>query len=312
MPALLTRKSLQDDLAFVERQLGRHPDPHDTVRFMWEQRREALRAELASPEAQTAMRASVALVFEGSPVRGSEEIRLDFATKALDNYQAFVSSLAAERAGAELGARGRLPAAFSSKLFIRDMVRGSVGFVLEEPQGPQRDLIETALHESVQEATRVLRDLSNSAHFEERLTQLTPRTVEAIKRMVKLLHDADAETKIVGDTEELTLDQEGTASLYARLRELEVVERRDTREGQLLGLFPQRQQYEFRPADGSPVLYGPVSEELIARILSDSNYARSIILRAAVVTFRVITTIRAGTPQREQWVLEQIEIVGGG
>jgi hypothetical protein len=100
MPALLTRKSLQDDLAFVERQLGRHPDPHDTVRFMWEQRREALRAELASPEAQTAMRASVALVFEGSPVRGSEEIRLDFATKALDNYQAFVSSLAAERAGA--------------------------------------------------------------------------------------------------------------------------------------------------------------------------------------------------------------------
>jgi hypothetical protein len=44
------------------------------------------------------------------------------------------SSLVAERAGAELGERGRLPAAFSSKLFIRDMVRGSVGFVLEEPQ----------------------------------------------------------------------------------------------------------------------------------------------------------------------------------
>jgi hypothetical protein len=45
-------------------------------------------------------------MFDGTPVKGSEEIRLDFATKILDNYQLVVSTLVAQRAGAELGARG--------------------------------------------------------------------------------------------------------------------------------------------------------------------------------------------------------------
>jgi hypothetical protein len=63
--------------------------------------------------------------------------------------------------------------------------------------------------------------------FEDRLTQLTPRTIAAIQRMAKVLHDANAETRIVGELEEFTLDHGGTASLYARLRELEVMERRE-------------------------------------------------------------------------------------
>jgi hypothetical protein len=148
--------------------------------------------------------------------------------------------------------------------------------------------------------------------FEDRLTQLTPRTIAAIQRMAKVLHDANAETRIVGDVEEFTLDHGGTASLYARLRELEVMERREKREGMLLGLFPERQQYEFRPADGSPVFYGPVSEALDARYLTDPSFARSIILKPATATFNVVSTIRAGALQREQWVLDEIEIAGGG
>jgi hypothetical protein len=312
MPMLLTRKSLQNDLAFVERQLAQHPDPYDTVRLMWEQRRDALREELADSEERHDSRAHVALLFDGNPVLGSEEIRLDFATKALENYQSFVSSLVAEGAGAELGARGRLPVAFASKLFIRDMVRGSVGFLLEEPQGPQYDLTATALHEAVQAATRILRVLSSSErqNFDDQVTQLTPRTLAAIKRMTKVLHDADAETTIVGDVEEFTLDRGSTASLYMRLRGVEVLERREKREGILLGLFPERQQYEFRPADGSPVFYGPVSETLDAKYLTDPAYARSIILRPASATFNVASTIRAGVLQREQWILEEIAIAG--
>jgi hypothetical protein len=308
MPARLTRKSLQDDLAFVERQLALQTDPFDTVRLMWEKRREALLEEIAS--AVESKRANIALIFEGSPVVGSEEIRLDFATKALDNYQAVVSSLVAERAGAELGKRGRLPQSFSSKLFIRDMVRGSVGFVLEEPRGGQYPLLETALQEAVEEATRILRDMSRAEEqsFETRVAQLSPRTLQAIKRLAKVLHDAGAATQLIGNVEEFTLDHIGTASLYSRLENLEVVERQERKEGVLLGLFPERQQYEFRPADGSPVFYGPVSETLDARYLTNSEYARSIILKPATATFNVVSTLRSGVRQSEVWVLEDIQV----
>jgi hypothetical protein len=310
MPLPLRRKSLADDLAFVEKQLAEHPHPYDTARLMWESRREQLQTEIAQMEGLSGTRAQIALFFDGSPVRGTEEIRLDFATKILDSYQAFISSLAAERAGVELAARGRLPAAFSSKLFIRDMVRGSVGFLLEEPPTAQAELIESSLHNVVEEATRILRDLSvrEGGAFEERVAELSPRTIGMIKRMTKIVHDAGAVTRIVGDEEELSLDADNTAVLYARLTEIEIVERQETIKGELLGVFPERQQYEFRPADGSAVFYGPVSDELDQQYFSDSSFARSILLRPVVAHFSVVTTMRAGVPQGEQRVLEKVEI----
>jgi hypothetical protein len=309
VPQILTRRNLEEDLAFVERQLEQLRDPYDTIRLMWEQRRDALKEELGQVEAKPNTRANVALIFDGNPVRGSEDIRVDFATKALDNYQMIISSLMAERAGAEVRSRGKLPSAFSSKLFIRDMMRGSVGFILEEPSSDQSELVGTPLHDTVEEATRIFRDLSASenAAFEERVTALAPRTLDAIKKMAKVLHDAGAETTIVGDTEEFSLDQRTTASLYTRLNELEVTERSEKREGHLLGLFPERRQYEFRPSDGSPVFYGPVSEVLDTKYLSDPNYATSILLKSAIARFNVVSTLRGGVVKREQWILEDID-----
>src|SRR5580700_10794684 len=100
MPKLMTSRMLHDDLAFVEERLREHSDPYDTVRLMWEQRRSALLEELETLQTQHNTCAEVALLFEGVPVKGSEEIRLDFATRILDNYQQVVATLAAERAGA--------------------------------------------------------------------------------------------------------------------------------------------------------------------------------------------------------------------
>jgi hypothetical protein len=310
MPKLMTSRMLHDDLAFVEERLREHSDPYDTVRLMWEQRRSALLEELETLQTQHNTCAEVALLFEGVPVKGSEEIRLDFATRILDNYQQVVATLAAERAGAELGARGQLPRSFTSKLFIRDMLRGSVGFLLEEPQPAQTQLLPSVLKEAVDEATHVLQDLSDHdvERFYARLRALSPRTIGAIKKMAKSLHDAGAVTKIVGETDEFRLDSEGTASLYSRLTEFEVVEERKIQSGTLLGLFPDRQQYEFRPADEAPVFYGPVSEALDSQYLTDPEFARSILLKPATATFLVVTTLRAGQIQTQEKVLEGITL----
>lgn len=309
MPKSLELTDLTNDLAFVEERLAAHPDPYDTIRLMWERRRDALREQIAVTENRRDNHAHVALLFNGTPVIGSQEIKLDFAAKILENYQSLVGSLAAERAGAELGARGRLPAAFTSKLYIRDMVRGSVGFVIEEAKPAQYELVPSALKGAVDEATNILADLSGGdpTKFDARLNQLSPRTIAAIKKMTKVLHESGAETKIVDEDQELSLDYGRTASLSARLNEVEYVERREVRQGVLLGLFPERRQYEFQPSDGSPVSYGPVSEALDNKYLTEPDFARSVILKQVRAAFSVTTIVRAGIPNKEEWVLEDVK-----
>jgi hypothetical protein len=313
MPLPLEKEALRDDLAFVEQQIAKHPDAHDTVRLMWDQRRAALQEEIAALEGQHDGQGRVALIFNGNPVVGSQEIKLDFTAKVLDNYQLVVTALAAERGGAELGARGRFPGAFTSKLFIRDMLRGSVGFLLEELEPAQIDLLSSPLKLAIEETTKVLNDLSGpeAGKFEERIRELSPRTVGAIKKLTKVLHDFGAETTIVDDENRLAIDQVATASLHSRLTDVDFAERTEKREGMLLGLFPERQQYEFKPADGSPVFYGPVSAALDARYLADSEFAHSILLKSVIATFDVNATIHAGHVQREEWILKDVQLTPG-
>jgi hypothetical protein len=308
MPIPLEREALQDDLAFVESQIAEHPDPYDTIRVMWENRKQALLEELAALDQRHDSRGRVALIFKGHPVTGSQEIRLDFATKALENYQGIVGIIAAERAGAELGARGRVPGAFTSKLFIKDMLRGSVGFLLEEEEPVQRELVPSSLKQAIEETTKILDDLAGASveRFEERIQTMSPRALLAVKRLTKVLYDFGAETEVVDDEHRFSIDQGQTTSLQTRLAEVDLQERFEDREGTLLGLFPERQQYEFRPADGASVSYGPVSPLLDAKYVADTEFARSILLKPIVASFRIIAKVRAERIEREEWVLEDV------
>ena len=310
MPTLLSSQALQDDLAFVDEQLRQHSDPYDTIRYMWQQRHDELHRQLGELAGSFVTHAEVALLFEGSPVRGSEDIKLAFATKMLDQYQAFVGTIAAERGGAVVATKGQLPRSFTSRLFIRDMLRGSVGFMLQEPEPEQSSLVPTLLREAVDDATQALTDLASedTEQFHARVESLSPRAMNAVKKIVKTLNESDAEIKIVGADAEVRLDREHIATLIARLNELEVLESRETVTGILLGIFPDRQQYEFRVGEDGPVIYGPVSEDLDERYLTSSDFAASILLKPVTAQFLVITKVRAGQIQTQQKVLERIEL----
>lgn len=310
MPTLLSTQSLRDDLAFVDEQLRRHPDPYDTLRLMWQQRHDQLLRELAELDQAFATHAEVALLFEGSPVRGSEEIKLAFATRMLDQYQALVGTIAAEKGGAVVAARGALPRSFTSKLFIKDMIRGSVGFLLEEPEPPQSSLVPSVLKEAVEEATTALTELASGddQQFQQRIESLSPRAVNAVKKIAKTLAEADAEVKIVGTDSELRLDRQKVAGLNNRLNELEVLENFEERRGTLLGILPDRRQYEFKIEQDGPIIYGPVSEDLDERYLTNSDFAASILLKPVVARFLVVTKLRSGQQQSQQWVLDRVEL----
>lgn len=308
MTAPLARQALENDLGFVGRQLELHPDPLDTVRLMWQQRRDDLVRQLASIEREQTSFAQVALLFQGQPVIGSEQIRLDFAAKVLDNYQTVVATLAASRAGKELALTGRLPGAFTSKLFLKDMLRGSVGFLLEEKNPSQYSLVPSVLMEAVEDASHIIATLSagEATRVDNVIRELSPRTLGAVQRFAKTLHDAGAEARIVSGTRDLDLNQAVTSELFYRLSDVELEERHERRDGTLLGLFPERQQYEFEPA-GEAVFYGPVSESFDARYRSDPEFARSVLFKPIVGIFLVNSTFRGGTLQTEEWVLENVE-----
>jgi hypothetical protein len=312
MPTRLSSQSLKDDLAFVDEQLRRHGDPYDTIRHMWQQRHDQLQQEIDDLETDFTMFAEVALLFEGSPVRGSEEIKLAFATKMLDQYQALVGTIAAEKGGAIVSAKGQVPKSFTSRLFIKDMLRGSVGFLLEEPKPDQGSLVPTVLKDAVEETTTALDDLASGEMetFDARVNSLSPRAVSAVKKIVKTLNEADAEIKIVGAENELRLDREKIGRLNVRLNEFEVFEDREEIGGMLLGILPDRQQYEFRIGEDGPVIYGPVSEDLDERYLTSPDYAASILLKPARAQFLVVTKVHGGQVQSEQRILERIALTG--
>ena len=309
MPTLLSTRALQDDIAFVDEQLRKHSDPYDTVRFMWQQRHDELQRQLDDLESTFATHAEIALLFEGAPVHGSEDIKLGFATKMLDQYQAFVGTIAAERGGTVVALKGQLPRSFTSRLFIKDMLRGSVGFLLQETEPTQTSLVPTLLREAVDDATQALNDLASgdAEQFQVRADSLSPRAMNAVKKIIKTLNEADAEINIVGADNEVRLDRGRIADLNARLNELEILESRETIAGVLLGILPDRQQYEFRIGDDGPVIYGPVSEDLDESYLNHPDFAASILLKPVVAQFLVITKVRAGQTQSQQKVLERIK-----
>lgn len=190
------------------------------------------------------------------------------------------------------------------------MLRGSVGFMLQEPEHEQSSLVPTPLREAVEDATQALTDLASAdtEKFNSRVESLSPRAMNAVKKIVKTLNESDAEIKIVGTDAEVRLDRSHITTLNTRLNELEILESRETVAGILLGIFPDRQQYEFRIGEDGPVVYGPVSEDLDERYLTSPDFAASILLKPVTAQFLVITKVRAGQIQTQQKVLERIEL----
>ncbi|APF36140.1 hypothetical protein IMF23_04175 [Chelatococcus daeguensis] len=124
MPTLLSIEALEADKLYVERQLaGTDESPWGTARLMWQNRLAEINQQIAELALTKSNYATVALIFDGSPVIGSGDIRLDFTTEALDSYQKVVALTLAARNGVEMSDRGRLPGGEQARLFIRDLGR---------------------------------------------------------------------------------------------------------------------------------------------------------------------------------------------
>lgn len=301
MPQKLSRRAVAGDLAEVEAMLRSRPDQGDTIAMLWRSRAEALRQELANIESAEPSLASVALIFNGLPVVASEEIRVDFATKALDQYQALVSAVFADVLGADLGAKGRIPHAHRSKLYIRDIVHGSMGFILDERSPAQPELLPSPLKDSVERSTEILAALSDPARFDQTVDELKPRIVDAVKAWTRTLRKFGAEMKVVADRGEISLDHDEIDALDERLNDVQVVEDEHFATGVLNGVLPEHETFEFTPDEASVALSGTISDALAERY---AVAASEMVQRHGRGQFLLIRTFRGGTLKKEQRILQ--------
>ncbi|MDN2566534.1 hypothetical protein N1F89_09890 [Aquibium sp. A9E412] len=309
-PTLLSLEALETDRQFVERQLKEAAgSAWGTSRLMWDNRLKEIDEQIASLRAKSNSYASVALIFDGLPVIGQGDIRLDFSTDALDSYQKMIAMALAAQQGDALPDRGRVKGAEKARLFIRDLVRGSMGFVLEEIAPEQQELVATPLKHAVEDATSLIRLLSEEPEerFAEALEETQPRLIAAVQKFAKVLHEAGASTRIVGDENRVSLSSEAVARLTEKLNEVEVKDDVERFDGVLLGILPDAHQFELRIEGDHPTMKGAVADDLVTKYLADVQFKEQLLLKPVRASIKFVRTLRNGKLVKEQRILENLE-----
>ncbi|MGE0357783.1 MAG: hypothetical protein AB7P08_12845 [Burkholderiales bacterium] len=183
---------------------------------------------------------SVALIFRGDPVHGSRSIDATFVSEALGEFQDMVTKrVAAEEVG-ELGERGPLPVRARTSLGVANMVRGSVGFVLEE-QTANLALADTLVKRAVDEVVAIIGKAASESdeQFEDAIQAMDNRFLVSLKAFFKTLDESRAQARIIDADRESQLDTSGIARARIRLDRTEIEDREDeVMVGELLGLLP--------------------------------------------------------------------------
>ncbi|MGN7878573.1 hypothetical protein [Ensifer sp. 22460] len=310
MPDLLSLESLENDRKFVEHQREKaSKDRWGTTKMMWDQRLSEINERIEQIKTKPASRASVALIFDGLPVIGQGDIRLDFSTEALASYQRIVSAAMASQNAEAVAAKGKLKGEQKSKLYIRDIVRGSMGFILEELTAPQTDMFNTPLKIAVEQSTQLISNLSVASNdqFSATLEATSPRLVGALQKFTKVLRDAGATTKIVGDEHRVALGIEDISRLSERFSDVEVTEEEVFIDGVLLGILPDSHEFELQLPDNQGTIKGAVTDDLTSKYVTDQQFKERLLLKPVKAMIKYTRTFRKETLIKQQLSLENLE-----
>ena len=308
MPVSLTRDTLEEELRYVEQQAeAAQDDPWGTSVVMWKNRLADLRDQLTKLVGEPNAEASVALVFQGAPVIGERDIKLDFATVALDNYQKIVSLALAAQTDTDIENKGPVKSSEKSKLYIRDLVRGSMGFILEEKPSDQPSLMPTPLKIAVETTTKLLSDLSSTdaIQYEEAIDGVQGRMLLAVQKFSRTLANSAATAKIYDDQHRIDLDSNAISLLNGRLGDIEVREEPSTVTGVLLGILPDSHQFEILLSPSGEILKGTITDELAERYQTSTS-VRDLTLRAISGEILTVQTYRRGNMVKQQVFLEDV------
>src|SRR5690606_34230876 len=143
-------------------------------------------------------------------------------------------------------------------LAISDMVRGSVGFILEEDTRNQ-ELVDTAVKNAIDDVAEIiaLSATERTADFEAAAERLEPRMMVGLRDFFRTLDDKEATERIVEGTRYETLDAQAVDRARKRVEAIDIQEEEsDNVIGELLGLLPDARRFEMKLADSGDVIRG--------------------------------------------------------
>lgn len=301
-PRKLERDFVHADIAAVSSLLDQLGDEDVMARFGLEARLEELQTVIAqlgaAPEEPTA---SAALFFGGRPVLGSRGIESEFGGAAITRFQDLVAKMLAHETGG-LGMRGVVPNKGAATLHITNIVRGSFGFLLEEVQ-PQQQLVDTALKNAVDEATRLLDAFGepDEEQFRSAVETIDQRVLGTAREFFDLMRQSGATLRLVAGETDRSFGADAVARAAERATTTTVEDLPETIRGQLSGVLPDAHQFEFRASLERGTIRGKVDRALSVEELTSFN--RDWVNVDASAQMHVKRVLRNGTIVREGFTL---------
>lgn len=273
----LELQALRADLGALESLLETRTKESDPIGyFQLSKRREKLLAKIEEVSAIPSHRAAVGLFFAGGPVIGSLGIDATFAAKAVTLFQEMVTKhFALEELGG-IGQRGPVPLQTNSDLIVTNVVRGSVGLLLEEA-GQSEAFAETQLKIVVD---RVVDTVSAAAaqdgeEFEQALERMDPRFLSSLGQFFEVLDEKKAVLRFVEAEREVELSRDAVIRGKERASSAMI---EDSEPMEMIGrvfILPAARRFELRLVDGQPPLVGSVAREFartdLENLLNETN-----------------------------------------
>jgi hypothetical protein len=146
---------------------------------------------------------------------------------------------------------GRLPLTSQSKMLVTNLVRGSVGFVLQE-SGETAQIVDTSLRLVVDEVADILSRVgaADEAIFFEAAAALDQRVLGSLKDFFKLLDEQQATLRIVSGSRDFQLDRSTVSLARTRVQAIQIEEKGEELEGTLY-VLPTGRRFEFETIQGA-------------------------------------------------------------
>ncbi|UIY45765.1 hypothetical protein [Methylobacterium radiotolerans] len=303
MAKRLELETLRADLAAVTGLLARRTPERDPVGyFQFDQRREMLEQQIRELGQVDEPLAEVGLFFAGRPVIGSRGITADFSTKALGSFQSVVSARYAADSG-PIGQRGRVRHRDRSQLIIKDVVRGSFGFVLEEVENEVGGA--PSLKPALDDAVAIIYSAAKGAQaeFNDATDAQDPKVLDSVKSFFAFLDEQGASVRVVEGDRDFTISREEITRARARTDNLDVRENNQDFVG-ILYLLPDARRFELHDQRGEPTKKGPISRECFDTLVTPEGSVREGVAGSLqTATLRVRRTTMRNGEERVSYAL---------
>lgn len=273
----LELQSLRADLGAVEGLLAERTSQSDPIGFLQlSQRQAALRARLEIVDATVEHRAAVGLFFAGGPVIGSRGIDASFAAKAVGLFQDLVSKQFVMEEVGDLGRRGPVALQPNSDLLVTNVVRGSVGLLLEEADASEA-FADTQLKVVVDHVvdTVMAAAAPEADEFEQALEKMDSRFLSSLGEFFQVMDDQSAVLRLVESEREVELNADGVRRGRERVGAATIVESDEEEMVGRIFILPAARRFELRVLDQRPPLVGGIAREFsqpeLERVVAAGN-----------------------------------------